>query len=63
MKRGHIFINDEELNDSFGTGYDYHLNMKPTVVHPNHYFIIGDDRDGSVYGFFHKDQIIGKALY
>lgn len=63
IKGGHIFIDGTELKDNFGVGYDDHFDMELTVVQPNHYFVIGDDRDDSVCGFFHKDQIIGKALY
>jgi len=63
IKKGHIFINDIELKDNFGKGYDIFWDMEPVIVPKNQYFIIGDNRGDSVYGFFMKEEILGKSLY
>jgi signal peptidase I len=63
IKKGHIFINGEELQDGFGEGYDDFFDMEPTFVPLNQYFVIGDNRDDSVFGFFMIEEIVGKAMY
>lgn len=52
-----------------GVSSDFHfaVNGKPTVVPPNSYFVMGDDRDNSLdsraWGFVPRDLVIGRAMF
>jgi signal peptidase I len=63
VKKGHIFIDGIELQDNFGQGYDEFLDIELTRVPLGQYFVIGDNRDDSVFGFFMLEEIVGKAIY
>ena len=65
INNGYIFINGEELDEPYlGTrGNSY---MEPTLVEPNSYFVLGDNREGSsdsrYWGNVGIDEIVGKVM-
>ena len=48
-------------------GYNFAVPGKPSVVPPDHYFMMGDARynseDSRFWGFVHRDLIIGRAMF
>jgi signal peptidase I len=75
---GRIFIDDKLLSDSFGKGYMVveHLidpdteetwwkkyeNIPSTIIAPNHVWVVGDNREDSVFGHFPIKEICGKIV-
>jgi signal peptidase I len=65
INNGYIFINGEELDEPYlGTrGNSY---MEPTLIEPNSYFVLGDNREGSsdsrYWGNVGIDEIVGKVM-
>jgi signal peptidase I len=75
---GRIFIDDKLLSDSFGKGYMVveHLidpdtketwwkkyeNTPSTIIAPNHVWVVGDNREDSVFGHFPIKEICGKIV-
>ncbi|MDQ4123343.1 MAG: signal peptidase I [Acidobacteriota bacterium] len=50
-----------------GRGMNFGVAGKPSIVPPDHYFMMGDARDNSedsrYWGFVHRDLIIGRAMF
>jgi len=75
---GRIFIDGKLLSDSFGKGYMVieHLidpdteetwwkkyeNTPSTIIAPNHIWVVGDNREDSVFGHFPIKEICGKIV-
>ena len=59
-----FYINKKILTSDF---YNYHKNREMKIeavrVPENHFFVIGDNRDYSLYSLFHKSQIVGKVIF
>ena len=59
-----FYINNKALTSDF---YNYHRNpnmeITPTKVPKGHFFVIGDNRDYSMFSLFHKSQVIGKIIF
>lgn len=64
FEHGHVYINDEPLEEPYGSldGYE----MLSVGVKPDHYFLLGDNReisnDSRRMGLIPRDAIVGKAL-
>ncbi len=65
MKRGEVFIDGDRLDEPYLMEKD-NYTMAPTLVPPNSYFVLGDNRDGSSdsrhWGPVPLDNIVGKVL-
>ena len=65
MKRGEVFIDGDRLDEPYLMERD-NDNMAPTLVAPDSYFVLGDNRDGSSdsrhWGLVPLDSIVGKVL-
>ena len=65
IKRGKIYINDEEIADgyAFGDTSDY----EKITLADDEYFILGDNRliskDSRYFGTITEDEIIGKIVF
>ena len=68
-ENGTIFINGEELQDSYGKEIikDPGRAYEPITLGEDEYFVLGDNRNNSsdsrdpVVGNIHRDEFIGKA--
>ena len=76
--QGRIFIDGEQLSDSFGKGnmvYEHFIdpnteqtwwkeyeNIPPKVIAPHHVWVIGDYREDSLFGHFPIKDIHGKVV-
>lgn len=64
IRNGVVYINDEPLPEPY-LNEQGHGNYPPTVLGPNEYFVLGDNRNNSsdsrMWGPLPEDQIIGKA--
>ena len=65
IKNGFVFINGEELDEPY-LGIRGNSYMEPTLIEPNSYFVLGDNRDGSSdsrhWGNVSIDEIVGKVM-
>jgi signal peptidase I len=75
---GRIFIDDRLLSDSFGKGYmvvrkfiepgteetwwKEYENIPATIIAPDHVWVVGDNREDSVFGHFPIKEICGKIV-
>lgn len=59
-----FYIDGKPLTSDF---YNYHKNprmeISSTKVPKDHFFVIGDNRDYSMFSLFHKSQIVGKVIF
>lgn len=60
IKDGQIIIN-QKTNTDFSSD-KYPLSLSKTKLGASQYFIIGDNRDESMYYIISKEQILGKVL-
>ena len=65
IRNGVVYINDKPLPEPYLKNHRGHGNFPPTVLGPDQYFVLGDNRDNSsdsrMWGPLPKDNIIGKA--
>jgi signal peptidase I len=59
---GEINIDDRCLRDAHST-LKIPWNTEPVVLKENEYFVIGDNRECSVFGPIRHDQIVGKVIF
>tara|TARA_R110002051_G_scaffold307461_1_gene378519 strand:+ start:382 stop:789 length:408 start_codon:yes stop_codon:yes gene_type:complete len=78
VKEGIIFIDGMKMNDTFGKGkmialeridpstgdvwWIAHDVVKPMVIKPGHVWVIGDNREDSIFGHFPIKKIRGKVV-
>jgi len=65
---GRVYVNGGPLREPYvPPSYLDHQNYPPTVVEPNHYFVLGDHRESSsdsrVWGAVDRNNIYGKAVF
>lgn len=70
IRDGKVYIDGEELNESYYDGVTLNHDMKlPMVIGENSLFVMGDNRNNSldsrssVLGVIDKSDIVGKAVY
>jgi signal peptidase I len=58
---------EQKAGDADFTSFDVRENYGPVTVPPDHYFMMGDNRDNSqdsrYWGFMPRDYVKGKALF
>lgn len=65
LRNGRVYVNGRLLEEYYHPYVGVH-SYPPASVPPDHYFLLGDNRDHSgdsrVWGSVHKDLIIGRVL-
>ncbi len=65
LRGGRVYINGQLLEESYHPAIGMR-SYPPTLIPPDHYFLLGDNRDHSgdsrVWGSVPKDLIVGRAL-
>lgn len=62
IAHGRLMINNHPLHDQFSMER-IPWEMDPTILGPNEYFVIGDNRSVSVFCKVKKNQILGKIIF
>ena len=64
VKEGRVYVNQRPMPENYIAGKPQYL-WGPTVVPPDSYLVLGDNRnnscDGHYWGFLKRDRIIGQA--
>lgn len=64
INQGIVYVNDEALQENY-IAQPPKYELGPIAVPPNHYFVLGDNRNNSfdshVWGFLPKNDIFGQA--
>ncbi len=64
---GRVFVNGFELSEHDYTFAPPNYQWGPAVIPPEHYFVLGDNRNNSqdshAFGPIHEDQIVGEVLF
>ncbi|MFD2673171.1 signal peptidase I [Marinicrinis sediminis] len=68
MREGYVYLNDEQLNESYAKGLTYANGLgMPYTIPEDHYFVLGDNREISLdsrqLGAIHEDSIEGRIIY
>ena len=62
LKQGRFYINGAPLNDRF-SDQTVNWDFRPTILRPDEYFVIGDNRTYSIFGAYQRQQILGKIFF
>ncbi|UJF31507.1 signal peptidase I [Paenibacillus hexagrammi] len=67
MKEGKVFVNGEEISESYITTPKMNTHWGPAQIPEGQYFVLGDNRDNSldshIFGPISESLIIGKAKF
>jgi len=67
ITRGRVFVNGVELDETDYTFEPPRYQWGPAVIPPEHYFVLGDNRNSSqdshAFGPIHEDQIVGEVMF
>ena len=62
IRRGRVLVNGQALDEPYARGREISAPPGGYVLGDDEYFVIGDNRDVSVYFKVHRDEILGRAL-
>ena len=67
VRGGVVYVSGEGLTESEYTSAPPAYEVAPVVVPPDHYYVMGDNRNGSRdshnFGVIPKDSLVGKVLF
>ena len=63
VRHGQVLVNGQPLNEPYAKGSDVPPMRGEIVLGPNEYFVIGDNRDVSVYFQVRLNEILGKVVF
>ena len=63
IRRGQVVVNDKPLDEPYAKGFDLPSMNDDVVLEPNEYFVIGDNREVSVYFPVRLNEIMGKVVF
>ena len=62
IANGALKVNNKVVQDKFSNAF-IPWKTKPITLRTNEYFVIGDNREISVFGPIRRDQIVGKIVF
>ena len=62
IRQGHVLVNGHALNEPYARGREISAPRNGYLLGSDEYFVIGDNRDVSVYFKVHRDEILGRVL-
>ena len=63
IRRGQVMVNDKPLDEPYAKAFDLPSMNDDIVLGPNEYFVIGDNREVSVYFPVQLNEIMGKVVF
>jgi len=63
IRRGQVLINGKPLDEPYAKGSDLPSTNDDIALGPSEYFVIGDNRDVSVYFPVQLNEIMGKVVF
>ncbi len=67
VRDGRILVNGQPLEETSYISAPPNYTQGPQVVPPEHYFVLGDNRNASqdshVFGAIHEDLLVGKVVF